>query len=255
MTIPKAITALAISVVTLALFGAARMSDTTQPDSVVKPAWTGPVITVSGSGEVERKPDYAVVVVGMQVRETSAAAASEAVGNAMLKIRKALDELNFPNMRLQTSGVSLNPAYSWQNDRGDQRQTLIGYDASSTLRVRLEDPTKIGAVIDAAVRAGANRIHGISFELKEALAARQEAITMAAQAARQKAETLAAALGLRITSVLTATTSSDTPPWQPLAANRAQFDAAAAGLGDVIEPGMVTVRAEATVTFAAVERE
>jgi uncharacterized protein len=204
--------------------------------------------------EVERKPDYAVVVVGVQVRESSAATASESVGTKMLQVRKALDDLKFPNMQLQTSGVSLNPAYSWRNDGQEQQQTLLGYDASSSLRVRLEDPIKVGAVIDAAVGAGANRIHGISFELKEALKARQEALTMAAQAAREKAETLAAALGLRVKSVLTATTSSEAPPWQPMASNMARYDAAAGSLGQAIEPGMVTVRAEATVTFAAVER-
>ncbi len=244
---------IAASLASISLLGAAPM---TQPDVATKTAAaTGPVITVSGSGEVERKPDYAVVHVGIQVREKSAGAASEKVGVAMRDIGKALEALKLPNMQLQTSGVSLNPAYSWHNDGQEQRQTLLGYDASSTLKIRIEDPARIGAIIDTAVGAGANRIHGISFELKEALKARQEALTMAAHAAREKADTLAAALGLRITTVVTATASSDSPPWQPMMANRAAFAAEGApGMGEGIEPGMVTVRAETTVTFAAVER-
>jgi uncharacterized protein YggE len=272
MSIPRTVAVAAMVVTSLALSGAAQPGQTggqtgrqpggqptgqpEAPDLAAKntAAWTGPVITVSGSGEVERKPDFAVVSVGIQAREKSAATASEKAGSAMRSVAKALEELEIPDMQLQTSGVSLNPAYSWQNDGQAQRQTLLGYDASSTLRVRIEDPAKIGTIIDAAVGAGANSIHGISFELKEALQARQEALTMAARAARDKAETLAEALGLELRSVVTATASSDSPPWQPMMSNRAAFAEAAPGLGQGIEPGMVTVRAETTVTFAAVER-
>lgn len=211
-----------------------------------------PVITVSGSGEVEKKPDYAVIVVGVQSRQKTAGAASENVGANMKQVVEAIRKLELTGMQLQTSGATLNPAYTWSTKDGEQKQTLVGYDASSTIRVRVEDPSKIGAVIDASVSAGANTIHSISFELKGALEARNEAVTMAAQAARQKAETLAAALGLRITRVITATTDADTRPWQPMS-NTVAFarEQAQPGMGETIEPGMVTVRANATVSFAA----
>jgi uncharacterized protein YggE len=252
MKLRAALSIIAASVASICLFGGAAAP---QPDVGAKPAPSGPTITVSGSGEVERKPDYAVVHVGIQAREKTATKASEKAGAAMKAISEALRDLRLDGMQLQTSGVSLNPAYVWRNQNGEQQQDLIGYDASSILRVRIDDPGKVGDVIDAAIGAGANRINSVSFELKEALKARQEALTMAAEAARDKAQTLAAALGLKITGVVTATASADNPPWQPVMANRSGFAAAEAapGLGEGIEPGMVTVHADATVTFAAVE--
>src|SRR5262249_34256360 len=131
MKLAKPVALFGALVASLALFGAAGTSpSSTQPDAAAKgPAWSGPVITVTGSGEVERKPDYAVVHVGVQVREKSAGSAAEKAGTAMKAISDALNELRIPNMQLQTSGVSLSPAYSWHNDGQEQRQTLLGYDA------------------------------------------------------------------------------------------------------------------------------
>lgn len=238
-----------------------------QPDRSVQPVQPGPpdlanarakeraepVITVTGSGLIERAPDYAVIHVGVYARESSAANASAKAGELMKKVSEAVKALKLEGMQLQTSEVSLNPAYVWRNDNNEQRQELVGYDASTTLRVRVTKPSSVGDVLDAAINAGANRIHGVSFELKDALNARQEALGLAATSAREKAEVLARALGMRIIGPINVTAGNDAaPPWQPMA-NVASFSRGApeAGMGDTIEPGTVSVRAEATVTFAA----
>lgn len=223
-----------------------------QPDAVTaaRAGTVYPQITVSATGEVQRKPDYAFVHIGVEFREPTATAASERAGSAMDKVVKAIEELKLPGQQLQTSGVSLNPAYVWRSQ--EEPRQLLGYDAVSMLRVRCEDPKSVGKIIDAAIMAGANRIDGVSFEIKEALEARQEATRLAAQAARQKAETLAGALGLKIRSVVTATTSSDSPrPWMMAQANRVASAPSPEGLGGAVEPGLITIQAEATVTFAA----
>lgn len=243
-----ALTALAASLV---LFSGAAASAAlpSQPDAVPAPKSASPLITVSATAEVQRKPEIAVVHLGVELREATASAASEKVGAAMDKVLKAINDLKAAGVQLQTSGVSLSPAYSYQQDNLRQ---LLGYDASSMLRIRVEDPKSIGRIIDAAISAGANRIDGISFEVKEALQPRQEATTLAAKAARDKADTLAAALGLKIKSVVTATTSGDSPRYWAMTANRRMSAAAEGmGMGEGIEPGLITFTAEATVTFAA----
>lgn len=223
-----------------------------QPDAVsaARAGTVYPQITVSATGEVQRKPDYAFVHIGVEFREQTATAASERAGAAMEKIVKAIEGLKLAGQQLQTSGVSLNPAYVWKSQ--EEPRQLMGYDAVSMLRVRIDDPKSAGKVIDAAIAAGANRIDGVSFEIKEALEARQEATRLAAQAARQKAETLAGALGLKIRSVVTATTTSDSPrPWMMAQANRVASSPAPEGFGGAVEPGLITIQAEATVTFSA----
>ncbi|MGE3109472.1 MAG: SIMPL domain-containing protein [Phycisphaerales bacterium] len=209
-----------------------------------------PVIRVSGTGEVQRRPDYAVVFVGVEMRDRRAQDASDKAGAGIAAIVKAVDGLKISGMQIQTSEVRLTPAYKWEG--GDQQRILLGYDASSMVKVRVDDPKAVGKVIDAATGAGANRIDGVSFEISGALEARQEALRLAAKAARDKAETLAEALDMRIHCVIEASTTSSEPNlWMNTMANSMSRAPAEGGFDGSVEPGFVTIRAEAHVTFGA----
>jgi len=230
-----------------------------QPDARPQPAVATsarPIIHVTATGEVQRRPDYALVFVGVELREERAEAASDRAGKAIQKITAALEALKIASLQIQTSEVRLTTAYNW--NQGNESRTLLGYDATTTIRVRVDDPKSVGKIIDAATSAGANRIDGISFEINQALEARQEALRLAARAAKDKAATLAEALDMRLGSVIEATTSNAEPRlWmnQSQYSNLAQAQRAPEGGFDGgIEPGFVTVRADVTVTFAASTR-
>lgn len=229
-----------------------------QPDSTatVRVVEDRPIIRVSGTGEVQRRPDYAVIYVGVDTREKSAQKASDSAGTSIAAIVKAIELLRIPGTQIQTSDVRLNPAYRWESD--DRQHVLLGYDASSVVKVRIDDPKAAGKVIDAATGAGANRVDGISFEINQALEARQEALRLAARAAKQKAETLAEALEMRIHCVIEATTTAAEPRlWMgssQLTSNLSAAPAERGGFEGSVEPGFVTISAEATVTFAAKPR-
>ena len=230
---------------------------TAPPMTALEPSTAaGPVLVVSGVGEVQRAPDFAVVILGVDVREPTATLASERAGKTIEEVTKAINELGLVNCTIQTSSVSLNPSFAWLREgTAEQHRKALGYDATSNIRVKVQDPRTIGRIMDTAVAAGANRIHGVTFELKAALEARQEAITLAAKAAREKANTLAAALGLTVDGVIEATTSNvQDSRYQPISqvSNLAAPGAAAPeGLGQSIEPGMVTVKAEVNVRYRA----
>ncbi|MCE2653267.1 MAG: SIMPL domain-containing protein [Planctomycetaceae bacterium] len=215
-----------------------------------------PVLTISGSGRVDAKPDFAVVVLGVDIRAKTAAEAASEAAAATEKILAALRPLGsgpegmaIKGMKIQTSRVDLAPAYRYSNDNGDQRRTLLGYDATSMIRVRIADPAAIGKVMDVAVAAGANRIEGVQFELADALKARSEALTLAAQAARSKADVLAAALGLRIIGIKDATSTENDNGWRPMSQLSNRVAAEAAGMDGQIEPGTIAVQSSVNVTF------
>jgi len=211
-------------------------------------------LVVSGVGEVQRKPDFATITVGFEGQEATARAASAKAGAAIEAIGKAINALPLPGEKqIQTGSVDLAPVYDPQPVDSVGRPTgqpkLSGYRASSTMQIRTADAKSIGVIIDAATGAGANRIFGVSFGLKEALQAREEAIRLAAASAAAKAETLAGALRLKIDGVLTATTSDPDQGrfyGRNMTANMAQAEG---GFSEAIEPGMVTVRAEVSVTY------
>jgi len=96
-------------------------------------------------------------------------------------------------IKLQTTGINLNPVYSYENNR----QRLTGYAGSNT--VSFQVPTEqAGSILDDAVRAGASQINSVSFvAADEAIArAQSEALREAAQAAQAQADSVLATLGL-----------------------------------------------------------
>lgn len=212
-------------------------------------------ISVSGVGEVQRKPDYALVTVGVFVREKTAGAASARAGEVMKAINKAVGELNVPGAQLQTSGVNLSPSYDYNQRDADGQPVQRGFDASMQVTVRTTDVSKVGELIDSAVKAGANRIDGVRFEVNQAVEARQESLKLASKAAREKAEAIAEALGLRIVSVVNATsTDVGRGGWMMSQMSNLATDGGARGMGEAVEPGLVTVQSQVQVTFRVVGR-
>jgi uncharacterized protein YggE len=60
---------------------------------------------------------------------------------------------------------------------------------------------RAGDLLDAALGAGANRIGGLRFGIRDTTALRQQALAEAAQSARARADALAATLGVRVVGI------------------------------------------------------
>ena len=126
--------------------------------------------------------------------------------------------------------------------------TLEGYIASNVVQVTLDDLARIGTVIDSAIQAGANRVQGIAFTLRDPDAARVAALRQAAANARAEADVLAAALGLKVLRVLTA--DEDSPRITPLRvfSGGARSAAMAADVTTPVESGTLDVNADVTLS-------
>src|SRR5258706_9815884 len=72
----------------------------------------------------------------------------------------------------------------------------------------MSDLKNVGAIIDAASRAGANSIDGISFVLRQTSPARGQALADATQQAMNKARSIAEALGGHVLRVVEENESS-----------------------------------------------
>ena len=79
---------------------------------------------------------------------------------------------------------------------------IIGYDARNSAIVTTSDLKNVGALIDAASRAGANSIDSVSFTLRQTSPARGQALADATQQAMNKARSIAQALGGRVLRVV-----------------------------------------------------
>lgn len=250
------LTASVISMITLAglaapLSAAAQPASTTMMQASSSPI--APVVTATGSATVARAPDQAVVMLGVATVGTTSTDAQDKLNTTLDKVVKAVKALSLPDLKVQTQWVSLQPVYEQVDYREQQRQPrepkIIGYNASNTIRVSVGDVNKAGLIIDAAIAAGANQVQGLSFELKDDRAAKDEALRSAARDARTKAEAMADALGLRVVRIVEVQSGVIARPLPSYRmAGRGPSDAMMAAAPTVVEPGEVSITEQVTVT-------
>lgn len=156
-------------------------------------------VTVAGEAITKVEPDVAVLVIAVVTQSAQAidaqqenARKSEAVGSAVKAIAGA-------NAEIKTSDYTLLPQYDYRDNRLPK---IIGYDARNSVTVTLSDLKNVGAVIDAASRAGANNIQSVSFMLRQTSPARGAALRDATTQAINKAQSIAEALGGRVLRVV-----------------------------------------------------
>jgi uncharacterized protein YggE len=152
---------------------------------------------VSGTAQLEASPDHATVRLGIVNQANTARQAQELTNNVAQQILAAITRIGIPAERIQTSRLTLTPLYD-----GNEPPRIRAYNASNVVTIDLDNLTQVGPVIDAGLGAGANRLDGVQFRLKNDLAVREQAIKQAVTEARRKAQAIAEALGVQLGPVL-----------------------------------------------------
>jgi len=169
------------------LLVAAALAGVLRPDGAgaADPATATDTVTVTGTGSLEAVPDRAEVSAGVETRAPTARAALSANGAAMQKVIAALRAGGGKDVTTQT--VSLSTGF-------DQNGQPNGFVASN---VAAAETTldNAGALIDAAVAAGANTVDGPSLSRSDADALYRQALAKAVDDAAERAATLARAAG------------------------------------------------------------
>ncbi len=148
-------------------------------------------LTVSGQGVVTIPTTQTQVQLGVEVLGKTA---EEVQTEAAKRTASVIELLRSRNVeKLETTGIRLNPTYSYANDQ----QRLTGYSATNTVSFKL-NTEKVGSLLDDAVKAGATRIDGISFIASdtEINAAQQQALKLATKEAESQANAVLSALNL-----------------------------------------------------------
>jgi hypothetical protein len=120
---------------------------------------------------------------------------------------------------------------------------VIGYVATTSVLAQLRNLARAGAVVDAAVAAGADSFSGPSLSAADTDALYRDALGKAVANARTKAQAIAAAAKLTLGRITSVEESSSQP--MPFASASAKQDSV------VIEPGSQEIQASVTVSFAA----
>lgn len=166
-----------------------------QAKQVAEPLAGGKLIRVQGQATVQVAADEATVQVGAVRRDKTAQGALSQAADRMDAVVAAVKAQGVPQADINRSSGGL----TYLPDSEVYVGTALG-----TIELKDGAVSKAGAVVDASVKAGAEKCAIASFSLKEDSAARQTAQQKALADARQTADRIASGLGVHINGVASA---------------------------------------------------
>ena len=193
-------------------------------------------VTVGGMGTATAVPDVAEFDFTVQTKGATAAATLNRNSTDTRAVIAAVEAAGVAAASVQTAQVSLDPVTS------SDGMTITGYTASDTISVTKVAIAKAGAVVDAAVGAGANGVSGPSLTVSSQDDLYAQALKAAVAQAKTKAQALAEAAGRTLGAVTTIVEGGNAVPLP--------FSAGAKANSTPIEPGTQQIQATVTVTYA-----
>ena len=193
-------------------------------------------LNVSADGEAHPAPDMATLTLGVTQQAITAGEAMAAANAAMTRVIAAVKAAGIDARQIQTSQLMLNPQYAYPQNEPPK---LTGYQASNEVTVTVLDLSRVGAVADAVVNAGATNVGQITFGLKSPVAAENFARLAAVKALQDKAALYAEATGYRVKRLVNLTEGAQFAAPPPMPLRQAMALAAPA---TPVEAGQLTVR-------------
>lgn len=206
------------------------------------------VVTVSGRSAVEGEADRARISLAVETEAESAQDAASANADLMTAVTSAVRSAgeSAEGFRVATSGYAVNPRYA--TEPGDRGTRIVGYTVRNTLEITVDEIDRVGTLIDAGLGAGANRVSGLSFEIRDPEPLRAQAMRQAIGAARAEAETMADALDMELGPPLDVQGGAEIPYPRPFVGMEA-MGVRAAQAPTPIEAGPLSVSANVTIRF------
>ena len=207
---------------------------------------------VLGEGEVLVTPDRSIVELGVEASASTAAAAAEQANTTAERLVAAVREIssNPEEIQIKTTGISLAPVFPpVQAQPRPKSSDPVGYRSSNTITITIDQLDLTSSVLDAALAAGANTVHSISFTLKSDGPAKERALRLAVLDAANKARVAAEALQGSVRGLISL---NEEYVHVPIArSSRSAFPEAAMSPGSVpVEAGQLRIRATVRANFA-----
>ena len=202
-----------------------------------------PTIITTGEATIHRVPDQAFVTVSVETRARLPKDAQKQNADAMTAVQQKLTEAGIQREAIRTTGYSIQQEFDFSNGRRVPRD----YFARNGIEVRLDAVDRVGEILDLVVQAGATSVVGIRFEVKDRTMLERDVLMHAVEDARARADSLAAGAGRTVDRVIRIddTRQPRIVPPQPMMMRAAAADSAAT---TPVEPGLIEIRAQVTLT-------
>ena len=190
-------------IVSIILLAAVALSAYAPSGIAANPAAPQRTLNVNGAGQISLTPDIAYIYVGVHTENASASDAMTENNSRTQVMIEALKKAGIDEKDIRTTNFSI-----WQQDKYDpltgQPSGVKVYSVDNTVYVTVRKLDSLGSLLDTLVKAGANNINSIQFDVADKTAAIKQARDAAVQDAKTQAQELAAVAGVtlgEITSV------------------------------------------------------
>ncbi|MFC7497300.1 MULTISPECIES: SIMPL domain-containing protein [unclassified Nocardioides] len=159
-------------------------------------------LTMTGRGEASAVPDQLSFALAVSLQRADLGDALDAASASMSRVLSALADEGVAKGDVQTTGLSMDPVYDYDDY---DPPTVVGYRVSQRASVLVDDLSRGGAAVSAAVAAGGNdvRVSDLRLLVGETDEVMADAREAAVEEARAKAEQYAAASGQSLGDVMT----------------------------------------------------
>ncbi|XOQ32936.1 MAG: DUF541 domain-containing protein [Dialister sp.] len=202
-------------------------------------------ITVTGTSEVTAKSDMATINVSVETSSPNVKAAARENANTMTAVRNAVIAAGADASKIETQNYNIYPQQTYDS-KGNAK--VKEYRCTNSMKVVVDQLSRTGNVMDAAVEAGANRIDSVDFSVAYPEVYKDEALKKATEDAYRKAKIIASALGRSVVNVISASDDNvNVVPYRMM-----NVKLAAARVEDSttpIDPGESKMQGRVTVVF------
>jgi uncharacterized protein len=200
-------------------------------------------LSSSGTGEVYLVPDVAYVYIGVKANADDVATALANNNTQANAVAQAVKDLGVEAKDVQTTSFNVYPMQDYAPDGTVSRNYFV---VENTVYITVRDLSKLGTLLDAVVKSGANTINGITFDVKDKEAALAQARDLAIQDAIAEAQSIAKTSGVKLgdlQNVSVYTNNTPTPMYD------AKGGAMSAAANVPISAGQLVITANANLIY------
>lgn len=204
-------------------------------------------LNVNGNAVISVAPDTAYVSLGVETSNVSAEVASEENAIRMAKVLAALKELGLTDKEISTKGYNIYSYNQTQNRGTKDEVNITTYQVQNKIEITTKNLEQVGKIVDIAVKAGANQVQGIRFDLADKQDLQLQALGNAIKQARTKAEVMAAAAGVELGGIISL--NEDYGSYAPMYETAVMRAQSLSSVDTSITPGDVEISARVSMVF------
>ena len=220
-----------------------------------------PVITVSGTAEVQIAPDEAVFSIDVTKTNKDLQAAKRLNDESVGKILELTRRFSISPQNVQTTQIAVDMKYESIRDAktrifsddGDEigKRVFRGYEVSKSVTVRLTDLSRFEEFFAEVLKTGVSGVNSVKFETSKLRENKDKAREMAMKAAKEKATAMAAAVGQTIGRAIKITEANVGGQFANYSANSNVTGTAGVFTESLVTfaPGAIKIEAQVTVSF------